>query len=95
MPYTRDRDREFSQTGLSIDDLRARIDSLASTIPEILAGLSEADLGGMYSQKAWSSPVSMAQFLIHLHGHLNYHLGQIDYLRRILTSAGVIDFVQL
>ena len=62
---------------------------------EVLACLSEADLGGMYSKKAWSSPVSMAQFLIHLHGHLNYHLGQIDYLRRILPSAGAIDFVQL
>jgi len=95
VPYTRERDREFSQTGLSIDDLRARIDSLASTVPEILAGLSEAELGGMYPKKGWSSPVTMAQFLIHLHGHLNYHLGQIDYLRRILTSAGAIDFVQL
>jgi uncharacterized damage-inducible protein DinB len=94
-PYTRQRDREFSETGLSIDDLRARIDSLASTIPEILAGLSEADLGGMYPKKGWSTPVSMAQLLIHLHGHLNYHLGQIDYLRRILTTAGAIDFVQL
>jgi uncharacterized damage-inducible protein DinB len=95
VPYTRQREREFSETGLGIDDLRARADSLASTIPEVLACLSEADLGGMYSKKAWSSPVSMAQFLIHLHGHLNYHLGQIDYLRRILTSAGAIDFVQL
>jgi hypothetical protein len=95
VPYTRERDREFSETGLSIDDLRARIDSLASTVLEILAGLSEADLGGMYPKKGWSSPVTMAQFLIHLHGHLNYHLGQIDYLRRILTSAGAIDFVQL
>jgi len=95
VPYTRERDREFSETGLSIDDLRARIDSLASTVPEILAGLSEAELGGMYPKKGWSSPVTMAQFLIHLHGHLNYHLGQIDYLRRILTSAGAIDFVQL
>jgi uncharacterized damage-inducible protein DinB len=94
-PYTRQRDREFSQTGLRLDELRARIDSLASTIPEVLAGLSEADLGGMYSKKAWSAPVSMAQFLIHLHGHLNYHLGQIDYLRRILTTAGAIEFVQL
>jgi uncharacterized damage-inducible protein DinB len=95
VPYTRERDREFSQTGFSVDDLRARLDSLASTIPEILAGLSEADLGGLYPKKGWSSPVAMAQFLIHLHGHLNYHLGQIDYLRRILTASGAIDFVQL
>ena len=95
VPYTRERDREFSQAGLSLDELRARIDSLASMIPEVLAVLSETDLGEMYSKKAWSTPVSMAQFLIHLHGHLNYHLGQIDYLRRILTPTGAIEFVQL
>jgi uncharacterized damage-inducible protein DinB len=95
VPYTRQRDREFSETGLGIHDLRARADSLAALIPEVLNGLSEADLGRTYSKKAWSTPVSTAQFLIHLHGHLNYHLGQIDYLRRILTSAGAIDFVQL
>jgi hypothetical protein len=29
--------------------------------------------------------------LIHLAGHLNYHLGQIDYLRRVLTSDGAIE----
>ncbi len=95
IPYTRQREVEFSQTGLDISDLRSRADSLASMIPEVLGGLSEAQLNKMHSKKAWSAPVSMAQFLIHLHGHLNYHLGQIDYLRRILTSAGAIDFAQL
>ncbi len=95
VPYTRQREHEFSQTGLAIDDLRMRADSLAVTIPEVLDALSETDLDRTYSKKAWSTPVSMVQFLIHLHGHLNYHLGQIDYLRRILTSAGAIDFVQL
>jgi uncharacterized damage-inducible protein DinB len=93
--YARQREREFSETGLGIDDLRGRAESLASMIPEILSRLSEHDLDRMYTQKAWSTPVSIAQFLIHLHGHLNYHLGQIDYLRRILTSAGPIDFAQL
>jgi uncharacterized damage-inducible protein DinB len=93
--YTRQREREFSETGLGIDDLRARADSLVRMIPEVLSGLSQADWDRTTTKKAWSTPVSTVQFLIHLHGHLNYHLGQIDYLRRILTSAGAIDFAQL
>jgi hypothetical protein len=27
---------------------------------------------------------------MHLNGHLNYHLGQIDYLRRVTTGDGAI-----
>lgn len=28
-------------------------------------------------------PLSTQAFLIRLHGRLNYHLGQLDYLRRL------------
>jgi hypothetical protein len=35
-------------------------------------------------------PVTNRQFVIHLYGHLNYHLGQIDYLRRMLTGQGAL-----
>ena len=35
------------------------------------------------------------QFLIHLNGHLNYHLGQVDYLRRITTGKGAIELAGL
>jgi hypothetical protein len=37
--------------------------------------------------------MSTQQFVIHLHGHLNYHLGQIDYLRRILTREPAVKYV--
>lgn len=33
--------------------------------------------------------------LIHLSGHLNYHLGQIDYLRRVSTGSGAIPLAGL
>jgi len=35
------------------------------------------------------------QMLIHLEGHLSYHLGQIDYLRRLLTGDGAISLAEL
>jgi uncharacterized damage-inducible protein DinB len=35
-------------------------------------------------------PLTNRQFVTHLYGHLNYHLGQIDYLRRVLTGEGAL-----
>jgi hypothetical protein len=35
-------------------------------------------------------PLTTRQFVVHLYGHLNYHLGQIDYLRRVLTGDGAL-----
>jgi hypothetical protein len=33
--------------------------------------------------------------LVHLNGHLNYHLGQMDYLRRAITGHGAIHLAEL
>ena len=75
--------------------LRAQVEPLATLIPEIVASLSDADLNRLYPEEPFDKPISTAQYLVSLHNHLNYHLGQIDYLRRILTGGGAVDFVQL
>jgi hypothetical protein len=95
VPYTRERDREFTDTGLTKDSLLARVEPLAILIPEIIARLSDADLKRLYPEEPFNSPISTAQYLVSLNNHLNYHLGQIDYLRRILTGSGAVDFAQL
>jgi hypothetical protein len=51
--------------------------------------------GSPSSSSTPSPPLSTRQFLIHLSGHLNYHLGQIDYLRRVTTGAGAIPLATL
>ncbi len=93
--YTRQRDLEFSQTGLNPHDLRTRMDALIAIIPDIVAALPDAELERIYPEKHHGRSLSTAQFLMSVHGHLNYHLGQIDYLRRILTGGGAVDFAQL
>jgi len=42
-----------------------------------------------YPEVVLGAATSTQEFLIHLYGHLNWHLGQIDYLRRILFTDGV------
>lgn len=95
VPYTRERNLEFTGGGVSADELIRRIGEVKELIPGIVAGLTHADLESTYPEKVFTEPVSKQQFLISLYGHLSYHLGQIDYLRRILTSGAAIDFAGL
>ena len=95
LPFSRQRPLEFSQKDLAIADLVARIEQVRSTIPDVVRGLSPAALDATYQEQVLGVPITTRQFLMHLSGHLNYHLGQIDYLRRITTGAGAIQLAGL
>ncbi|HEY2897624.1 MAG TPA: hypothetical protein VGJ12_10830, partial [Gemmatimonadaceae bacterium] len=84
--YTRDRPSEFSARGISRELLIARISELSVLIPSILASLSEAQLEAIYPDVVFDAPMHTRWFLLHLYGHLNWHRGQLDYVRRILAS---------
>jgi hypothetical protein len=91
IPYTRDRPREFSARDIDQAELISRIEALRETIPPVIGALAPEVLDATYPEPFNGSPVSTRHFLIHLSGHLNYHLGQIDYLRRVTTGDGAIS----
>lgn len=93
--YTRDRPLEFSRRGVEQKDLVARIEAVRIMVPRVIEALSEQQLASVYPEQVLSVPITTRQFLIHLSGHLNYHLGQIDYLRRVTTGVGAINLVSL
>jgi hypothetical protein len=93
--YTRHRDLEFSSSGIPIDALVQRVSLVQEKIPAIVAALSPAQLDEAYPERMYNRVLSVQQFLIHLYGHLSYHLGQIDYLRRILTNGSAVEFAGL
>lgn len=93
--YTRARDREFAQTGLSRDDMVRRMEDVKELLAKVLSGLSESQLAAAYPERVLEKTLSSHDFLVHLHGHLNFHLGQIDYLRRILTEGSPVAFAGL
>jgi len=90
LAYTRTRELEFSLRGLSRNDLSTRIAELRGSIPSVIEGLSLQQMESEYPEKVLAVAISTQMFLIHLYGHLNWHLGQIDYLRRIVTGDGAI-----
>ena len=95
IPYERQRSLEFSDKGLPVNDVAARIERVQQAIPGVIRGLSSAALDAPYPEQVLGVPITTRQFLIHLLGHLNYHLGQIDYLRRMTTGAGAIALAGL
>lgn len=80
--YQRDREREFSKTGKTRTELLSDLAKTRNTIPQIIRGLTQERLREDYPLKI-SSPRTTHEFLVQLYGHLSYHMGQLNYLRRI------------
>lgn len=87
--YVRNRPLEFSASGVSRDELVARLSDLRDCIPSVIESLTSEQLEMEYPEVVLEAAMSTKQFLFHLYGHLNWHLGQVDYLRRILLEAVV------
>jgi len=85
LPYQRNRDLEFSSKEGSRAELAARLSKLRESIPAVIEGLKADELETEYPQVVLDRPMSTGKFLIHLYGHLNWHLGQVDYLRQLIT----------
>lgn len=83
--YTRDRDAEFSEKDIPQKDLLVRIDNTKSIVVPILKSLDETALKSKYPLNIFKNEMSTGYFLIHFYGHLNYHLGQINYHRRLIN----------
>jgi hypothetical protein len=93
--YVRARDREFTLDGLSRDGLVQRMEQVKELVARVVAPLSDDDLAAAYPERVLDTALSSHDYLVHLHGHLNFHLGQIDYLRRILTEGSAVAFAGL
>lgn len=83
--YIRNRDREFTQTGITSDKLISDVNDTSDMINRVLGNLEEGELANPYPMDI-PMDYSIYKFLLHLYGHLNYHLGQVNYLRRILSE---------
>jgi hypothetical protein len=86
IPYQRDRPYEFSATGLSKDALLQMIQKTQNVVEKALNDLEIKQFDNKYPENVLGYDMTIHYFLVHLNGHLNYHLGQINYHRRILEG---------
>jgi len=82
--YKRDRDLEFSARNVPREKLLAEIEQTRQVIRETLGKLAATDLASQYPLQVFGYPMTTTYFIVHLYGHLGYHLGQVNYLRRLL-----------
>lgn len=82
--YVRQRDLEFSLKNVPVSEMKRQIDDTIIIIEDTLSKLTEEDLQQEYSQNPFKECMSTELFLTHLLTHLSYHLGQINYHRRLL-----------
>jgi len=79
--YVRNRDEEFTSKDVERKYLVARLEEL---IPMITETVNARDLEAEYPTFFDKPKTSNGYVLVQLLAHLNYHLGQVNYLRRIL-----------
>ena len=94
--YVRHRDLEFSRRDVPRTELLQGVDAAIAAVEDTFARLSDADLARLYPDELANTKVPTGEFLIHLAVHLGYHLGQVDYHRRIVTgNSKTLDVVSL
>lgn len=81
--YVRDRASEFSLKDISRPELLNKIDETVMVINQALGKLDESALADEFPALVFDSKTSIEYMLVHLATHLAYHLGQINYHRRL------------
>lgn len=82
--YVRYRDDEFALKNIPRADIITNIKNCIVIVKNTLEHLPAADLEKDFPVDVFGKPVSTDFMLIHLATHLNYHLGQINYHRRLI-----------
>jgi hypothetical protein len=81
--YVRDRDQEFIRKGVERKVLVAQLEELIPMINETVNALTSKDMEADFPIFFDKPKTSVSYVLVQLALHLNYHLGQVNYLRRI------------
>lgn len=83
--YIRNRENEFAVKGITQLELVAEIQRTRKAVKSTLEKVNSAILQQEYPEKVFDYSMTTSYFLIHLSAHLGYHLGQINYHRRLLA----------
>jgi uncharacterized damage-inducible protein DinB len=84
--YIRNRELEFSLKDVAQKELLRKVDDTILVVNKSLDGLDEGALINEYPVLVFEEMTSTGYLLVHLATHLAYHLGQINYHRRIIDK---------
>jgi hypothetical protein len=97
--YVRDRDAEFARRNVSARELSHMLADAEATVRRVLDALPDESFETPYPVPVAGRRINTGEFLGHLATHLAYHLGQVDYHRRVVTGdatgVGAVSPVEL
>jgi len=82
--YVRNREAEFSLKNIPQQELIKQVEETIAVVDSTLEHLDSSKLEEVYPMKVFEEDMTTGYFLVHLAMHLDYHLGQINYHRRLL-----------
>lgn len=83
--FIRERDLEFSTKGISKADIIKEIESTEDIVIPVLDSLTDDDLIDPFPEASHGEDQTIYDALIRLALHMGYHVGQINYHRRIIS----------
>ncbi len=85
--YVRQRDKEFSDRNIPREKIISEIDETIVILKKVLPTLTDEDLEKKYPIKFLEEERTVGYILLTLLTHLSYHLGQVNYHRRLLLPS--------
>lgn len=84
--FVRDRDFEFGGNKVPKAILTRQVDETIDAVEKALEKVDDEILASDFPIVVFKEKMTYAFFLIHLSSHLTYHLGQVNYHRRLLDN---------
>ena len=75
---------EFSAKDVPLSEIIKEIQAAKAAVKKVLLETKDEDFQKIYPEVIFEKPMTKIFFFLHLYGHLNYHLGQINYHSRIV-----------
>jgi uncharacterized damage-inducible protein DinB len=89
--YVRNRDREFSITSIPSSELISEVQKTIKAVVSTFESTGEINLEEEYTafpaHLLGKEKLTKGFFLMHLIAHMDYHIGQINYHRRMITQV--------
>lgn len=87
--YIRNRDKEFSARHISSSELINEVEKTITAVVTVLKSAGEINLEEEYTafpaHLLGKEKLTKGFFLMHLIAHMDYHIGQINYHRRMIA----------
>lgn len=84
--YVRKRDEEFDRKNVVLQELMDEINTTKEVVGSTLQKITSEILKESYPINVFGKEMTTEFFLLHLSTHLSYHLGQVNYHRRLMDK---------